>query len=299
MYGRPVKRLVLGFACLLVLVLAAPAMAKSGDDRVVITGPVTIGPGQTAGDVFVAHGDVTVAAGGRITGDLAVASGKVRIAGAVNGDVVSIADQVVLGPRAHISGDLSYGDKKPVVPSGAKVDGDVNRVDVDKATGGLGVAVGIGLWIAITISALVLGAVLLAVFPRAAAVVYEIAQSRVGASFLWGFLTFLAIPIVGVILLVTVVGIPLGFMLLLLLAPLYSLGYIAASYGIGQRILGPERGRFVAFLVGLAILRVLAIVPILGGIIGFLATVFGLGLLVLAVARSRSGPARSAASGAA
>ena len=35
--------------------------------------------------------------------------------------MVSIADQVVLGPRARVDGDLSYGDKKPVVPPGARV----------------------------------------------------------------------------------------------------------------------------------------------------------------------------------
>ena len=64
-YGRPVKRILLLVFCAFLFVLAAsaPAQAKSGDDHVVITGPVTIGPGQTAGDVWVANGDVTVAAG--------------------------------------------------------------------------------------------------------------------------------------------------------------------------------------------------------------------------------------------
>jgi cytoskeletal protein CcmA (bactofilin family) len=290
-----VKRLGVGLICLLVLVFAAPAAAKSGDDSVVITGPVTIGPGQTAGDVVVAHGDVRVATKGRISGDLVVASGKVRIFGVVNGDVVSIADKVVLGPRARVDGDLSYGDKKPVVPPGAKVGGDIKRVSVGKATGGLGVAVGIGLWIAFTVSMLVLGAVLLALFPRAAAVVYELARERVGMAFVWGIVTFIAAPIVGLVLLVTVIGLPLGLLLLLLIAPLYAFGYVAAAYGLGQRILGAERGRFVAFIVGLAILRVIAIVPVLGGIVGFLATVFGLGLLVMAIGRARGEPAQPAA----
>lgn len=288
------RRLFVGCVCLLALALAGPADAKSGKDRIVIEGPVTIGPGERAGDVLVADGDVTVASQGEITGDLAVASGKVRILGSVKGDVVSLADRTVLGPRARVGGDLSYGDEKPVVPSGASVGGDVKRVNIDKATGGLGVAVGIGLWIAVTVSVLILGAVLLALFPRAAEVVYEIAQSRVGASFLWGLLTFLAIPIVGAILLVTVVGLPLGLLLLLLVAPLYAIGYTTAAYALGQRILGPQRGRFLAFFAGLAILRVLAIVPVLGGILGFLATLFGLGLLVLAVARSRGRPAQAA-----
>lgn len=285
MYGRGVRRLVVGFVCLVALACAAPAEAKSGDDRVVITGPVTIAPGQTAGDVVVANGDVTVAAEGRVSGDLVVASGTVRILGSVDGDVVTLADRAVLGPRARVGGDLSYGDEKPVVAPGAGVDGDIKRVDIDRATAGLGLAVGIGIWIAITVSALLLGLLLLWVFPRAAQAVYETAQTKLGPATGFGLLAFIVIPIIAVVLLVTVIGLPLGFLLLLAIAPLYAIAYVATAYALGQRILGPERGRFLAFLAGLGILRVLAAIPILGGLVWFVATLFGLGLLLLAARR--------------
>jgi hypothetical protein len=39
----------------------------------------------------------------------------------------------------------------------------------------------------------------------------------------------------------------------------------------------------VAFLVGWAILRVVALVPVLGGLVWFAAVVFGLGALVVAI----------------
>jgi cytoskeletal protein CcmA (bactofilin family) len=284
-----VRRLLI-FVGLLLLVAAAPAQAKD-DDRVVIHGPVEIGPGQTAGDVIVAHGDVTVAARGRVTGDLIVASGDVRVAGSVEGDLVSLADRAVLGPRARVGGDLFYGDDKPVIPPGATVEGDVERVHIDE---GLGFAAGLAIWLGITISALLLGLMLLWLFPRAAAAVYETARERLGAAFGFGLLAFIVLPIVAVLLLVTVVGLPLGLLLLLALAPIYALAYTVAAYALGQRILGPERGRFVAFLAGLAILRVLAIVPVLGGIVWFAATVFGLGLLVRTARRGRRGTPRAA-----
>lgn len=38
----------------------------------------------------------------------------------------------------------------------------------------------------------------------------------------------------------------------------------------------------LAFIAGLAILRVIALVPFLGGVVWFLATVFGLGVLFVA-----------------
>ncbi|MDQ4049450.1 MAG: polymer-forming cytoskeletal protein [Actinomycetota bacterium] len=283
------RRLLAGSACLLMMVLASPADAASGNDRVVIEGPVTIGPGQRAGDVVVAHGNVTVARRGQITGDLVVASGKVRILGTVRGDAVSIADRAVLGRRARVGGDLLYGDKKPTVPSGASVGGDVKRVDIGKATGGLGLAAGAAIWLAVSMSAFLLGLLLLWLFPRAGEAVFEVAAARTGAAIGFGLLAFFLLPILGLLLLVTIVGLPLGLLLLLALAPFYSVAYTASAWALGRRMLGPERNRFLAFLAGLAILRVLALIPVLGGLVWFGATVFGLGLLLLAAHQARAG----------
>ena len=44
----------------------------------------------------------------------------------------------------------------------------------------------------------------------------------------------------------------------------------------------------LAFLVGWGILRVLALIPILGGLVWFAAVVFGLGALVVAIWRART-----------
>jgi cytoskeletal protein CcmA (bactofilin family) len=277
-------------ACLLLLLAASPARADSGNDRVVVVGPVIVAPGEVVGDVVVADGDVTVS--GRVSGDVVVAKGRVRIAGAVKGDVVAIADRMRIEPGARVGGDVLYADKKPVVASGAQVGGKVKRVNVDKATGPLGFAAGIGAWLAISISALILGLVALWLAPGAAQAAYEAARARVGRSIAWGLGLFFGIPILGVILLVSLLGLPLGVLMLLAMLPLYALGYTTSAWLFGRRILGPTRGRILAFLAGLAILRVIALIPILGGLVWFVATVFGLGVLVVAAGRARG---RSAA----
>jgi hypothetical protein len=288
------RRFLAGSACLFLLVLASPAdAADSGTDRVVIQGPVTIGPGERAGDVVVAHGDVSVARGGQITGDLVVASGNVRILGVVKGDAVSLADRAVLGPRARVGGDLVYGDEKPTVPPGASVGGEIKRVDVGDATGGLGLVAAAAIWLALSVSAFLLGLLLLWLFPRAGEAVFEVAAARTGAAIGFGLLAFFLLPIVGLVLLVTIVGLPLGLLVLLALAPIYAVAYTTSAWALGRRILGPERNRFLAFLAGLAILRVVALVPVLGILVWFGATVFGLGLLLLAAGEARAGRGRA------
>ena len=279
------SRAVLACACLMLLSLASPAAAQNGKDRVVVTGPVSVARGELAQDVIVVDGDVNV--GGRVTGDLVVVKGKVRIEGTVDGDVVALADQATLQPGARVGGDVAYGDEKPVVPAGATVSGEVQRVDVSKGAGSVGVATGIAAWLAISVSALLLGLLLLWLAPRAAVAAYETVEGRRGRSIVLGLVLFFALPILGVILLVTLVGLPLGVLVLLALVPLYSLAYTTSAWLLGRRIVGPPRGRFLAFIVGLVILRLLALIPVIGGLVWFVATVVGLGVLFLAAGRGR------------
>ena len=75
--------------------------------------------------------------------------------------------------------------------------------------------------------------------------------------------------------------------LLLALVPIYALGYVAGAWLLGRRILKPAASRFAAFLVGWAILRVVALIPIAGGLAWLVATVFGLGALIVAAWRAR------------
>jgi cytoskeletal protein CcmA (bactofilin family) len=289
------KRIALA---VLLILAAAPGSAAgqardgSSDDRVVITGPVTIDRGERVGDVVVIDGRVSVA--GRVRGDLVVVNGAVRIAGAVDGDVVAVAGRATLAPGARIGGDLVYGDERPVVPRGATVEGDVQRVNVGDVADPLGFVGAAALWIAVSVSALVLGLLLLWLGPGALVAAWEATRSRLGATIGWGLALFFGLPILAIIALITLVGIPFGVGLLLALLPLYAVGYTTSAWLLGRRLVRPPTGRVLAFLAGLAILRLLALIPILGGLVWFAATVLGLGALVVATWRARSERPRAA-----
>jgi hypothetical protein len=265
-------------------VLPASALAAGPKERIVIVGDVLVDRGQTAKDVFVADGDVTVR--GTVDGDVVVADGDVTLRGNVTGNVVTFAGTATLGRRAHVDGDVLYGDKKPKVAPGAKVGGEIKKVKGEDISGGA-LALQFGIWLAVTISALILGLILLALFPKAADAVARTAKARTGRATLIGLLTFFLIPIVGVIALITIVGLPLGAGLLLAMLPLYGLAYTASAFVVG-RLVSKQGARFLAFIIGLAILRVLALVPFLGGLVWFLATILGLGALMVAAQRARA-----------
>jgi cytoskeletal protein CcmA (bactofilin family) len=291
------RRLALALMILAVTPAGAAGQAADGSfrgDRVVITGPVTIDRGETADDVVVIDGPVSVA--GRVRGDLVVVSGRLRISGTVDGDVVAVADRAVLASGARVGGDFVYGDKRPLVPGGATIGGDVQRVSASDVTDPVGFIGAAAIWVAVSVSALVLGLLLLWLAPRGLDAAFRAASTSLGLTIGWGLLLFFGLPILAVIALVTIVGIPLGVALLLALLPIYAIGYTTSAWLLGRRLVGPPRGRVLAFLAGLAILRVLALIPIVGGIVWFAATVVGLGALLVATWRARRGyPERAVA----
>jgi hypothetical protein len=68
---------------------------------------------------------------------------------------------------------------------------------------------------------------------------------------------------------------------------IYAIGYSATAWIVGRRILCEPTAWILAFLAGRAILRVLALVPILGDLVDWAAIVLGLGSLIVAIWRAR------------
>jgi cytoskeletal protein CcmA (bactofilin family) len=273
------------------LVAAAPAGAAP--DQIVITGGSVVGPQQTADTVVVLDGPVTVA--GHMTGDLLAVHGRVNVTGRVDGDVVAVSRRATIGSSARIGGDLRYGDVRPSIARGATIGGDVTKENWDEVAGpGWGAGVHLTVWVAVSVSTLVLGLLLLWFAPRAAAAVLGTWRDAPGRSIAWGFALMIGLPIAAVVAVVTLVGIPFGIGLLLALLPLLAIGYAYACWLLGRTLLGPPRAPVLAFLAGWGILRVLALVPFLGGLVGIIATAAGLGALAVSAWRARGGGARAA-----
>jgi hypothetical protein len=230
---------------------------------------------------------------GQATGDVVAVSGPVRVSGTVEGDLVAVSDRARLTRGARVEGDVIYGDERPVVASGATVEGDLQKLDADEALSPGGFIGVLGLWIAFSVSTLLAGLLLLLLAPRALDAARAAARERAGGAVGWGLVIFFGVPIVAILAFLTIVGIPLAIALLLAVFPLYVLGYVTSAWLLGRRLV---QGRPVlGFLAGWVILRALALVPVLGGLVWFGATVFGLGALGVAAWRARGGPATAAA----
>jgi hypothetical protein len=282
------RLLVLGLFAVLVLGLALPAWAQDAqrpEAFVVLSGRADVPEGQTVGDLVVFHGSATV--DGTVDGSLTAFDAPVTISGQVNGDVVVFNGRVVLRSGATVTGDV-VSQSAPVVASGATIGGETRRVQTNVNWKEFGWVGRLAWWLAVSASTLVVGLVLVWLVGRGAAGILEAGRTQVGPAIGWGLLVFFGLPMLALLALVTLVGLPLGLGLLAALGLIYALGYGASAWVLGRSLLRPPTAWVVAFLVGWAILRVVALVPILGGLVWFAAVVFGLGVLVVAIWRGRS-----------
>ncbi len=281
------------------LFVAAPAAAAPvgtqprdrDDTQVVITGRVVVAQDENVGDVVILNGDARI--NGSVDGSVFALNGDVTVRGTVRHNVIAANGRVVVLGGARVGGDVTSREKARISP-GATVDGDVESVGRRFALGQIGIVAAILIWLAVILSTLVFGVLLLLIAPRAADAFADAGRTAVGASIGLGIAAAVGLPIIGLILLASLVGLPLGVVVLLTLGFVYMLGYVASAYFLGRLILGPTRNRFLAYVVGWAILSVAGLIPVVNGIVFLAATVYGLGMIVVAIFRARRGPRETA-----
>ena len=273
-----------------VLLVTAPLAAQSQDQTqdtvsrrsfVVLTGRIDVAEGEAFHDAVIFDGDVTIA--GEVVNNVVAFNGDVTISGSVGENVVAFNGRVTIESSGRVSGDVISSEAADVA-SGGEVGGQVSSNGLPTGfDAGEYVAISrMAIWFATSVSSLALGLLLLLFAPRAGDAVAAAASGWFGRSVGVGFAVFFGLPFAAGIALITLIGIPLGLGILLALALLFWMGYVATALAIGRRLIKPPTSRLLAFLAGWAILRVVAIVPGIGGLVWFLATVFGLGALTVA-----------------
>lgn len=256
-------------------------------------GSVAIGPrGRVAGGTSIAGGRVTVL--GALDGYLHVAAGRVLLDGPVRGRVQAAARELELGPNARLEGGLRYVEGGRLVRHpDAQVAGRIERFalpgdgesvegpDLDEAALAF-----LAVW---TAGLMVLAAALVAVFPGACARLAENARRSLGWSLLAGLLVLVLTPVAILAAGITVIGLPLALLLGLAYLALALTGFAAAGVALGDSVLGrwgaaraARTGwRALAAAAGVLLLGLLALVPVAGAIVAFLALVAGMGAIVL------------------
>ena len=263
-------------------------------DQIILSGRVNVPRGTTVGEVVVFRGRVQVA--GVVRGDVVVLDGPISVSGQVSGSVVAIDGNIVLTDTAQVAGDVLAGGTV-TQGAGAQVAGDARERVRFTLRAPLDAVARLLSWLAVSVSALLLGLLLIFLAPRGADRVWAAASSSPWASVGWGLVLAIGVPMVSLALLVSLVGLPLGLAVLLALSLLYLVGFTWSALAMGRLLVKPPRASALAFLLGWAILRVIGLIPVASGVTVGLAAIFGIGAMTVATwrVRGRGGKHRAGA----
>jgi cytoskeletal protein CcmA (bactofilin family) len=235
---------------------------------------------------------------GTVAGDLLAFSGDAEINGSLGHDARIRAGRLSIGSSAVIAGHTQAQlRKEPDISSSAKLGGldwtytkHMSETSYSSPRLYWHQALKWG-------ASFVFGLVLLFLAPS---FFFDTASAckKVGAAIGFGALFLFALPIAGVIVCLTVVGLGVGISAFLLwLIAIYAAQVFVGAW-LGERVLGAGAGVGAALgrlALGLLILRAVGMVPFLGGLVWFMVTIWGMGAVILAVYKHMHPPLTQAA----
>jgi cytoskeletal protein CcmA (bactofilin family) len=277
-----------------------------GRNATVAGSQVTLGPNATIKGNWLSGSDRTLLQG-TVEGNVTGGGSTVQLAGRVGRNVEVASERLLVEPSARVGGKLTYvSNVDQAVPDGT-VRGQIERVapperprDARRGFDVVGTALGLLLLAGSIVVGLLLAWLAPGLYRSAQAVLEQQALLAFGV----GLVTLIVVPVLAIVLMVTVLGLPLGLLGLVAYFAGWYIGWLAAAAALAGLVVGLVRrqGRPVAVawlvVLGLVGLHVLTRLPIVGVIIAFVVLCLGLGILVILIAERRRPPARPAPAGA-
>ncbi len=273
------------------------------DSAIIAGGNVNV-DAPIKGDLIVAGGDVSL--NSEVGGKIVAAGGTINLRGDVARNVVMAGGTVRILPSSEIGKDaaISGGD----VYNGGNVTGTLwvnagnfnntgtagdvkfqqwqeDKADEEKAKAFIST-----FSVLMILGFLIVGLIILRLFPGSVSAVDKEIRESPPVKALLGLGLIVASMILIIISILTVVGLPLGFLLLTLFVAALMMANLFVSFSLGRWILSALNqtlGDLPAFVLGYVVLSVLFLLPYAGPIIELISISLGFGAMVYAINESR------------
>jgi cytoskeletal protein CcmA (bactofilin family) len=237
---------------------------------------------RIGGDATIGATDTTI--NGAVGRDLAIGGDVVAVNGSVGRDIKAGINKISLGSNAQVGGGIKYYSKEVISRAeGAQVSGQVTQhqpEERERAFPGLLFFAGAAALI-FALLLLITALIVTAILPQTVHAVSNQGIKRPWWVLLTGFVASFTVPILIVLLLVTIVGIPLAILVLfawLLIA--FSSGLFTA-YWVGRMLWRSQTNALLRVLVGGLILLLLFMIPFIGFLVMLVAFWIGAGMVLL------------------
>lgn len=263
-----------------VRVAGASVNIESQIDRniTVIAGSINIKESTKAKGVYVFGSDVKVLGESE---DLYVSGDKVTLDGIVTGNVKVECSELIIGENARVDGTVEVkSEKEPVILGGF----DVNKIEFERIINHnendfsfAGISI-ISKVISL-ITAILLVVLITLLCKKYILKSYARLEYKPWLPFVIGFASLIVVPIVSIIICFTIIAIPISVISIIIYGVLIYLAYIISGIVLG-RILLKGMNAYLSGILCTVIIKVVAMIPYVGGVLTFICILLSLGLFV-------------------
>lgn len=252
------------------------------DNAMIAGGTITTSSkSDVGGDLNAAGGSIEIA--GHVGADLSCDGGSVVVCGTVDGNATISANDIRILKSARIQGDLEYtSDKEIEIPAGT-VMGDVVYKRSEKKVEDTYSKTRSS--IISFLSILLIGLLMVRFTGNTTIRVSDTIATQILKSLGSGVLLLIAIPLIAMILMITVIGLPLGLIVLFTYIVILYISKIFAGLAIGRSIVTYVKKEISSpywhLVVGLIIIVFATRLPLVGFLISLIVILTGLGALFM------------------
>ena len=241
-------------------------------------------------DLYAACNTLNIPYNGTVYRDLKVVCQNATINGVVGGSVnMTVSGNLTLENDCIIYKDLNYTSPTEIEIKEGAVQGSVNHNTLNQAPK-FEIKTSDYVWAIVysLIFTLIVWLILSFIAPKFTEKVELAGKNRPIASILFGLLTLIAAPIVGLLLIVTIVGIPATIILFTLyciaLAISMPIAIISIASMIAKKVSVLAKARNLCAIVLVAVvIELIKLIPVVGALISFVLLLYGLGIIVLSI----------------
>jgi hypothetical protein len=274
------QQLILAFIATICLIFAGNALAQTdininNTNLIRFGGNVTVPENQVVENALAFGGNVTISPNAKVV-DTAVAFGGdviLKQGSRVEADAYSFGGKIVQEEGAIIGGERATFSDRHGMMYGS------NR---GRSSFFAHYFFSTIFRISAAVVAAILGLIILHTSPQFLPSLATKLRQHPGLTALWGMGAIVSFVFACIFLAITLIGIPLIPLLSLTMVMTALVGSLGIALFVGQGLVRNDNWSLQQqFLVGLAILTVLALIPFFGGLVVFLVNLFGLGIILL------------------
>lgn len=245
-----------------------------------------------ASDAYIAGNKVTLGEETRILRDLRVAADKLEINGVISRNVFASADDIKMNNNTIVEGNFNYSSKNEINIS-ENVRGEINFEELkenDKTNSNNVIDYIKGILTSIASSALIILFIIF-VLPKFN---QNISEAKLLESFGLGIGFLVVVPIITILLFMTIIGVMPAFLLIAIYIAMLAIGYTISAISIAGKIYKKinQEGNsklyiFLFTIITLIALNLISSIPVIGGIVSFVLTMIGDGIIISNIIKAR------------